>query len=152
MTYTANKALSRAGRRLLDFDPDSASETIVDLQPGASGKLLPLADGFGDFVAGLFHSVGSDVIDSFRIFVADDIDGSVNAANVVSHALGSAPDAVGDYVWLEASAEQVKAASATAQYIGVKITLHTSTDECVVYFERSRPRFAYSGLTADHIS
>lgn len=152
MPYTANRLSARADRRLLDFDPDSGSETIVDLVPGSSDKLLPLADGFQQFLAGLFHSVGTGTITSFRIFVADDAAGVTNAVNVASHALGSNPDAVGDYIFLEVSAEQVKAASSTAAYIGVKVQLNTSTDECVVYFERVMARFRYNGLTADYVS
>jgi hypothetical protein len=59
---------------------------------------------------------------------------------------------VGDTIWLEASGEQVKAAMlSTSAYIGVGITLVTSTDECVVYFERL-PNNKADGLTADYIS
>jgi len=152
MAYTANRMLARTNRRLLDFDPDSGSETIVTLNPSASTKCLPLTDGYQSFVAGLFHSVGTGTVTSFRIFVSDDAAGVTNATNVASHALGSIPDAVGDTVWLEVTAEQCKAASSTAQYIGVKITLGTSTDECVVMFERGQGRFKYDGLTADYVS
>lgn len=154
MAYTANRLKAHCARRLVDFDPDSGSETIVTLNPEAAGgaeKLLALSPGFEAFLAGLMHSVGTGSITSFRIFVADDAAGTVNAANVVSHALGSDPNAVGDRLWLEASGEQVKAASATAKYIGVKITLGTSTDECVVFFEQAKGP-AYDGLTADYVS
>jgi hypothetical protein len=34
----------------------------------------------------------------------------------------------------------------------VKITLGTSTDECIVFFERAEPRFKYDQLTADYVS
>jgi hypothetical protein len=153
MAYSANRELSRCERRLLDFDPDSGSETIVTLNPAASEKCLAFTalGGLESVVAGLFRSVGTGSVTSFRIFVADDAAGTTNATNVVSHALGSAPDAVGDTVWLEASAEQLRAASATAAYVGVKITLVTSTDECVVSFERHAKQ-AYNALTADYIS
>jgi hypothetical protein len=97
------------------------------------------------------HSVGTGTISTFRIFVADDAAGTTNAANVISHALGSDPNAVGDYLFLEASAEQLRAASSTAAYVGVKITLDTSTDECVVGFERHAKQ-AYDELTADYVS
>jgi hypothetical protein len=152
MAYTANRMRSASARLLLDFDPDSGSETIVDLVPGATGKLLPLTDGYERVLAGLFHSVGTGTVTTFKIFVADDVDGATNATTVVSHALGSVPDAVGDTVWLEASGEQLRAASATAAYVGVKITLGTSTDECVVYFERAGAAFKSDNLTADYVS
>lgn len=152
MAYTANHLMARTERRLLDFDPDSASETIVTLSPSTSTKLLPIADGYENYLAGLFHSVGTGTVTSFRIFVADDAAGTTNAANVVSHALGSVPDAVGDTVWLECTGEQVKAAmGAASAYIGVKVTLGTSTDECVISFERAGG-FKGNGLTADYVS
>ena len=153
MAYTANRELACCERRLLDFDPDSGSETIVTLNPSASEKCLAFSalGGLMSVVAGLMHSVGTGSITTFRIFVADNAAGTTNAANVVSHALGSDPNAVGDTVWVEASAEQLRAASSTAAYVGVKITLGTSTDECVVAFERYAKQ-AYNALTADYVS
>jgi hypothetical protein len=153
MAYTANKLKSQARRRMVDFDPDSASESIVTLNPAASEKCLALSAGFQAFLAGLVHSVGTGSITSFRIFVADDAAGTTNAANVVSHALGSDPNAVGDTIWLEATGEQVKAAMGSASaYIGVKVTLATSTDEAIVFFEEAEGRFKYDSLTADYVS
>jgi len=152
MAYTANRKLSRSNRRLVDFDPDSGSETIVTLNPAASEKLLALTDGFQTFLAALVHTVGTGTVTSFRVFVADNAAGTTAATNVVSHAIGSNPDAVGDTLWLEVTAEQCKAASSTALYVGVKITLGTSTDECIVYFERTDGRFKYDALTADYVS
>ena len=151
MAYTANKLMAEAARRLLDFDPDSGAETIVTLNPAASEKCLALSRGVLNILVGLFRSVGTGAVTSFRIFVAENAAGTTNATNVVSHALGSAPDAVGDTVWLEATAEQLKAALATATHWGVKVTLDTSTDECVVAVEEML-RNAYDGLTADYIS
>lgn len=153
MAYTANRYLSKTERRLVDFDPDGTSETIVTLNPAASEKLLSFGalGGLRAVVAGLMHSVGTGTISTFKIFVADDAAGTVNAATVVAHALGSDPNAVGDHVWLEASAEQLRAASATAAYVGVKITLATGTDECVVFFERVAKQ-AYDALTAGYVS
>lgn len=152
MAYTANKLRARSERRMVDFDPDTTSETIVTLNPEDAEKCLALTDGFQGFLAGLMHTVGTGSITGFKIFVADNAAGTTNAATVVSHAIGSDPNAVGDTLWLEATAEQVRAASSTAQYIGVKVTLGTGTDECVVFFERANPRFAHDGLTADYVS
>jgi hypothetical protein len=152
MVYTANKLKAQANRRLVDFDPDSGSEVIVTLNPAASEKCLAIAPGYYGFLAGLFRSVGTGSVTAFRIVVTDAADGTGNVTTVVSHAIGSAPNAVGDTIWLEASGEQVKAAMlSTSAYIGVGITLVTSTDECVVYFERL-PNNKADGLTADYIS
>jgi len=151
MAYTANKLMTCALRRLLDFDPDSGSEIVATLNPAATEKCLPFSAGVARVLVGLMRSVGTGTVSTFRIFVADNAAGTTNAANVVSHAIGSAPDAVGDTVWLEATAEQLRAASSTAAYWGVKITLQTSTDECVLSVEQHQ-RHTYDGLTADYIS
>lgn len=151
MAYTAHIALAKANRRMVDFDPDATSATIVDLVPGSTDEMLPLADGYRRFVAGLFRSVGTGSVTSFEIIAATDADGT-GATQVVAHAIGSAPNAVGDTVWLECDIEQVLDALATATHIGVRVALVTGTDECVVYFERSEPTFEYAGLTADYIA
>jgi len=151
MAYSANKLQAAALRRLLDFDPDSGSEVIATLDPANSVKCLPFSAGIAAVLVGLFRSVGAGTVSSFRIFVSDDAAGVTNATNVVSHALGSAPDAVGDTIWLEATGEQLRAASATALYWGVKVTLATSTDECVLSISQYA-RHASNGLTADYIS
>jgi hypothetical protein len=152
MAYTANKLKARSNRRMVDFDPDSASESIVVLNPAASESCLAISAGYEAFLAGFMHSVGTGSVTSFRIFVADNAAGTTNAANVVSHALGSDPNAVGDTLWLEATGEQVKAAmGAASAYIGVKLTLATSTDEGVVFFERGQGDKG-DGQTADYVS
>lgn len=148
-TYTAEHLTSRSERRMVDFDPDSTSATIVDLVPGTSDECLPIAE-FRRFIAGLFRSVGTGSVTSFAIFAATDADGG-GATNVVTHAIGSAPDAVGDTIWLECDVEQVREVLSTATHVGVKIALVTSTDEGVVFFERAAPMFPRAGLTADYI-
>src|SRR4051812_15034405 len=102
MAYTANHLRAKSERRLLDFDPDSASETIVTLNPAASEKLLAFSDGFDKVLAGLVHTVGTGTITTFKIFVADNAAGTTNATTVIAHAIASNPDAVGDTLWLEA--------------------------------------------------
>jgi hypothetical protein len=59
---------------------------------------------------------------------------------------------VGDTIWIEVDIEQVKEVLATAAYVGVRVQLATAGDECVVYFERSDPTFAFATLTEDYIS
>jgi len=152
MAYTANKMKAHCKRGLVDFDPDSGSEAIVTLNPAASEACLALSAGISDLLVVFMHSVGTGSVTSFRVFVADNAAGTTNAANVASHALGSDPNAVGDTLWLEVTGEQIKAAmGAASAYVGVKLTLATSTDEGVVSFE-SHQRHAYDGVTADYVS
>jgi hypothetical protein len=149
MAYTANKLRAQAERRLVDFDPDSADPVVATLVPGGD-KGLPFSDGIAGVLAGLVRSVGTGNVDAFAIVVADDAAMTTNVTVVASHAGPTTANAVGDTIWVEATAEQLRAASATAAYVGVRVELATSTDECIVYFERKLTS-ARDGLTADVI-
>lgn len=151
-TYASEKIRSRMEVRHLDYDIDAALN-VVDLgrPQGAGNKCLPLSDGFRQFMASLFRSVGTGTVSAFQIIAATAADGT-GATIVVAHALGSAPDAVGDHIFLECDAEQVKEVLPAATHVGVRVQLATATDEAVVTFIRADPLYARSGLTADYIS
>jgi hypothetical protein len=149
-TYTAEHLRSRSERRMVDHDPDATTAQIVDLDPASSDKCLPIAL-FRRFLAGVVRTVGTGTISSLEIIAATAADGT-GATVVASHALGSAPNAVGDTIWLEVDAAQIHEVLPAATHVGVRIALAVGTDECVVFFERAEPVYAYSGLTADYIS
>lgn len=135
---------------MVDYDIDGALNLVdLGLPQGASQQCLPAAE-FRRFCAGLFRSVGTGSVTAFQIIAATSAAGA-NATVVVEHALGSAPDAVNDQIWLECNIEQVRAALATATHVGVRVDLVTAGDECVVFFERAEPQFPRAGLTADYI-
>lgn len=150
-TYSAEHLASRAERRMLDYDIDNALN-VVDLgQPqGAGNKCLPIAN-FRRFMAGLFRSVGTGSVTKFEIIAATAADGT-GATIVVQHAIPSAPDAVGDTIWLECDADQIKEVLAGATHVGVRVQLATTTDEAVIFFQRAEPYYPRTGLTADFIS
>jgi hypothetical protein len=148
-TYTTASGLSRSKRQLLDFDPDATSATLVDLNRGATGTCVPLGL-YRRFVVGVMHSVGTGAITLVEIIAATAVDGT--GATVVTSKAATTADAVGDTVWIEADASQVKEVLATATHVGVRITLATATDECVVMLEQLEPIFEAAGLTADDIS
>lgn len=144
---------ARSNIRLVDYDIDNALN-VVDLgQPqGAGNKCLALTDGYRRFRAALFRSVGTGSVTKFQIIAATAADGT-GATIVKDHALGSAPDAVGDTIYLECDIEQVREVLAAATHVGVRVQLATTTDEAVVLFERSDPIFtAGAALTSDYIS
>lgn len=151
-TYTADHLRSRSERRMVDYDIDNALN-VVDLgQPqGAGNKCLPITDNYRRFIAGLFRSVGTGSVTKFQIIAATAADGT-GATIVTEHALGSAPDAVGDTIWIECDIEQVREVLATATHIGVRVHLATTTDEAVVFFERAEGQYERTGLTADNIA
>lgn len=132
---------------LYDFDPDETAPTDVGWQDFRD---------FGAVLMQVFRSVGTGTLSSFSLLANAKSDGSGTDATVKTHALASAPDAVGDYVNLEAQAEELPpldvAGEAHLRYVSGNISLLTATDECVVAYLFGRPRFAYGGLTADHIS
>lgn len=150
-TSTANHLFARSERRMVDYDIDAALN-VVDLgQPqGAGNACLPIAN-FRRFAAGLFRSVGTGTVSAFQLIGATAADGT-GAAIVVAHAIGSAPDALGDTIWLECDVEQVREVLATATHVGARVQLATATDEGIVFFERADPFYSRSGLTADFVA
>ena len=92
---------------------------------------------------------------TFKIFCADNSDGTGNVTSVKSHADPTVADAAGDMVHLEVSAEEVHAASATGRYVSVEMDNDTNTDSNdVTYIMKGAlgGRFAYANLTADVIA
>ena len=149
-TYTAEHLTARSERRMVDFDPDATTLTLVDLDPASTAECLPIAE-FRRFCAGVMKSVGTGAIQAFQIIAATDADGS-NATVVVQHGLTDTPDAVGDHVWLECDAAQIREVLPGATHVGVRVQLATATDECVVFFERADPFYPHAGLTADYVA
>jgi hypothetical protein len=143
-----DKFLANQAMQMYDFDPDGTDPVDVawvDMQ------------NYRTFVVGLFRSVGTGSVAAFKILANPNSDGSGTDVEVKAHALGSAPDAVGDQIWLECSAEEIMqeandAGVANCRYVSASIDLATGTDECVVLYIRAHPRFAYDNLTADVIA
>ena len=149
-TYDANVALSRARRRLVDHDRDSNSIQFVRLGRSAASQCLPIRD-FRRFVAGLFHSVGTGGVTKFQIVAATSAAGA-GVQIVKDHDIGSNPNAVGDTLWLEVDAEQVREVLSAATHVGVRVTQAVATDEFVVSFEECDPFYEFGTLTEDHVA
>lgn len=150
-TYTAQHLNSRVESRMVDYDIDAALNVVdLGLPQGASKKCLPIS-GYKRFRAGLFRSVVSGGVTAFQIIAATAADGT-GATIVVAHALGAAPDALNDQVWLECDAEQIREVLATATHVGVRVQLAQATDEAVVFFERAEPFYVTPDLTADYVA
>lgn len=140
-TYTADRFLSENAIKLYDFDPDATSVTAV--------AWVPLAL-FSRLVAVFFRTIGTSNV-TFDIAAATSAAGA-GATQVKAHAVASQPDAVGDQIYLEVTAEQVKEVLATATHVSARVSFATNTDEGVVGYIRADGRFQYSGLTADIIA
>ncbi len=126
-----------------DFDPDETAPTDVSWQD--------MRD-FGAVLMQVFRSVGTGSITSFKLLANSVSDGSGTDAEVKVHALGSAPDAVGDYVNLECLASELPPLGTDLRYVSANISLVTATEECVVVYVFGLARFSYGELTADSIA
>jgi hypothetical protein len=140
--FRANNAV-----KLYDFDPDGVNPVDV--------AWVPFKDFFG-FLVGFFRTIGVGAVDGFKILANTAEDGSGTDVVVKAHALASQPDAVGDQVWLEVTAEEVRQACTDAGVVpaavSASVEFATGTDEGVVTYIRWGPRFAKDGLTADVVA
>ena len=148
MAYTADHLASNSERRMVDYDIDDAANLVV-LDPASGDKCLPINQ-FRRYMAGVMRSVGTGGIDTLKIVAATSAAGA--GATAVVSLTPTTANAVGDTVWAECDVEQIHEALATATHVGVELDLATTTDECVVFFERAEPMFPRAGLTANYIS
>jgi len=153
---TAMHLRANAERRLVLHDPaDASAAQLVDLaQPqGASTQCLAIAN-FRSFLAAVTlvsQNGGADAITAFSIYAATSAAGA-GGVPVVTHALGSAPNAIGDVVNLECNVEQIRETLATATHVGVWLDCTHADDKVAVLFERGDPVHPRDLLTADYIS
>lgn len=139
-SVASNKVNSVLAQKAYDFDPDATTLTDiawVDL------------NGFHAFMASFFRTIGtSNVV--FKISASASLSGT-SPQVVKQHAVGSQPDAVGDQLYLECTAEEIKALGETLRYVSAQVSVATNTDEGVVVYTRLADR-QYNGLTADIVA
>ena len=90
-------------------------------------------------------------VTAFSIIGNTDASGGGSDVTIVSHAVGSAPDAVGDYLVLECSKDDIVAAGETLRYVSANITMANAADENVVtYIQEAKT--AKASNTADVVA
>lgn len=129
-----------------DFDPDATTATEIEWVDMRN---------FSRILVGFFRTVGSSAV-TFKLMANSESDGSGTDVDIVTHAVGSEPDAVGDQIYLETDAQQIAQKAADAgetgvRYITAVVSVATGTDEGVVTYIRKAER-AYDGLTADVVA
>lgn len=150
-TTIANDLRTTLNVRNLDFDPASANDEFVVLDPSNSAAGIALGT-YRKFLAQYRTSVGTGGITVFTMGGATDSAGTGYVA-AVAHALGSNPDAVGDWVTIECTDEQIREVLPTATHVCVVANLVTGTDEGAVTFIMADPLYGpTAGLTGDRIS
>ena len=124
------KLKSRLKVTQYDFDPDATSATDV--------SWVDMRD-YDSILIGFFRTVGSSAL-TFKILANDQSDGSGTDVTVKTVSPDNAPDAVGDHVWYEVSAEEIRQACTDAgvdgRYVSANLTFGTGTDEGVVTYIR----------------
>lgn len=135
---TANLAVTH-----YDFDPNV--DTAVDV------AWVDMHN-FGHFLCSFFRTVGTGDVDGFKILANSASDGSGTDVEIKVHALGSQPNAVGDYVFLECTAAEIAALGSNLRYVSASLELATSTDEAVVTYIRGCPRNAHADLSVDTVA
>lgn len=152
MAYTAEHIRSTHFCRMVEFDPDSGAETAVTLNPADSETYLSLtANGAPKkYLFGIMVTVGTGGITTATVKAATAADGT--GETQVAQITPTTADAVGDHVWIEVDADQIRDALAAATHIGLEIDLVTSGDECAVVIIGTDGQHQYEDLTADYIS
>jgi hypothetical protein len=113
---------------------------------------------FEYFAVLLFTSVlGGTGPTAFTIIANAESDGSGTDVSIKTHAIASSPDAVGDFLVLQCTAEEIAqeaadAGVANARYVTAVVTCNNTADECVVFYQRAGCKRARRALTADHVS
>lgn len=141
MAQSVEKLTSELAVTHYDFDPGATTATEIDW--------VDMRDHCGILVS-FFRTIGTGAV-TFKIMANTASDGSGTDADIVTHAVSSEPDAVGDYIFLECTAEQIAAAGADMRYVTAVVSVATGTDEGVITYIRKGKR-QYSGLTADVIA
>ena len=146
----SDKLFSREALYAYDHDPADAS---VDTEIA----WVDMRD-YEQFAVLLFTSVlGGTGPTAFSIIANAESDGSGTDVTIKTHAIGSSPNAVGDFLVLQCTAEEIAqeasdAGVANARYVCVRVTCNHTGDECVVFYQRTGCKRAYAGLTADYVS
>ena len=143
---TPDKLNTEHWTKAYDFDPNATTATEI--------AWIDMRD-YSNFRCMFFRTIGTSAV-TFKLMANTASDGSGTDVDIVTHAVASEPDAVGDQIWLETDAEQIAQKAAAAGVSGVRyltavVSVATATDEGVVLYDALSER-QYDGLTADIIA
>lgn len=141
-----DKLLSNLAITHYDLDPDATSATEI--------AWVDMRD-FECFACSFFRTVGTGTL-AMTIIANAESDGSGTDVTIKANP-SLAPDAVGDYIFLECTAEEIAQEAADAgvdnvRYVTAVCTFGTGTDEGVVTYVRGYPKRAYDSLTSNNIA
>lgn len=140
VSTSSEKLKSELAVTQYDHDPDGTSATDV--------AWVDMRD-YESIMIGFFRTVGSSDL-TFKLIANPQSNGGGSDVEIKAYS-GDEPDATGDYVWLEATAEEIGTAGDNLRYVSANVTLATGTDEGVVtYIRKGRRR--HTDLTSDSIA
>ena len=138
---------------LYDHDPGATSATLVSPDGGTTIRYVDMRD-YSHFMALAMSSTLTGAgITKAEIVASATI--AFSAVTVIKDSGIVAADAVGDYVKLECSAEEIAqeaiGAGVELRYVAVRLTCANAADEAVVAYI-AKPRHAVLDLTATTIA
>lgn len=146
----SDKWLTRNKLQIWDHDPGSTSATVITPDGGTTERWADMRDFSGFVCAAMSSTLNGNGITKLEIVANDESDGS--GTDVVIKDSGTvAADAVGDWVVLECTVEELAQEGADnsvdLRYVAGRITVADAADEAVVVYIRTEPRWAYDALT-----
>lgn len=146
---SSNKIASNCKWTIHDVDADYSTAAVVT-------STVTDALSYGGFgVLAMSSLLAGNGITKVEIIGCTGSDGT-GSITVIKDSGTVAADAVGDYVFLECTAEELRQEAADAgadlRYYAVRLTNNNSGDEAVISVLATDPRIATSGLTATTIS
>jgi hypothetical protein len=141
----SDKLLSNLAITHYDYDPDATTATEIEW--------VDMRD-FENFACSFFRTVGTGTL-AMTIIANSASDGGGTDVTIKANPALS-PDALGDYIFLECTAEEIAhladAAGVAARYVTAVCTFGTAGDEGVVTYVRGGAKRAYDGLSANSIA
>jgi hypothetical protein len=152
---TTVKLFANAAILSYDHDPGATSAVITSPDGGTTKRVVAM-ENYGGFAVTSMTSVSASSSGVTKLEIVGCTDSSGSNPTVIVDSGTVAADAVGDFVAVECTAEQVKevgdAGGLTLTHIAGRLTCSNSGDEAVVTYIRHTPRYPQSGLTANAIS
>ncbi len=152
---TSQKLASSMALKLFDHDPGASSAVVVSGDGGTTKNYLAMA-GYEYFGLLVMNSVSTSASGPtlVEIVAAESSTGTNVTAILTSGTIASLT--VGDNIWLEVTAAQIKEVGAAAGFnfthVTGRIICSNSGDECVVLMARSGAKFPQLNLTLNNIT
>lgn len=142
MTLIAERFLANNLMKMHDLDPGDTNANAI------SWVSVALYRGY---VVGLMRTIGTSAV-TLTINAATSAAGAGSTIVKTKTFTAGQPDAVGDFVFLEATADEITEALPTATHVSAVVTLATGTDELAAVTIQTQPIFPQSGLSPDSIA